>query len=91
MSENYSNRRSVDAASDDGLTIGLIDMVITAATLLNQRIPDHWGESKLPKVVKEALTDLYRHPEVKKLVERYDEKTMDIIHRAAELLEADSK
>ncbi len=84
----------IDAKSRDGITIGLIDAIITLAHTLNERLAlegkrlendpndDHAWHSM---AVQHALLDLAGNKALRQLLWPRDEKAMEIIHAAAEL------
>lgn len=90
---------TIEAASRDGITIGLIDSIITIATVLRERLnaesrrlkrssDEHAWHSQ---PVQDALHDLAANPTVRGLLWPRDDNAMEIIHRAAESVEAKSQ
>jgi hypothetical protein len=84
----------IDATSRDGITIGLVDSIITLAIILSQRLkaearrlkrdPDEWAWHSQP--VQDALTDLAGNKVVRQLLFPRDIPAIEIITRAAALL-----
>jgi hypothetical protein len=84
----------IDAASRDGITIGLVDSIITLANVLSLRLkaearrlkrdPDEWAWHS--QSVQDALCDLAGNETVRQLLFPRDDRAMDIISRAAALL-----
>ena len=84
----------IDAASRDGVTIGLIDAMIAIAIALNLRLKsetrrlkrsdDEWAWHS--KAVQDALSDLAHNVAVRNLLFPRDDEAMDIIQRAAAVL-----
>ena len=88
---------SIEAHSRDGITIGLVDAIITLANTLNERLAaeakrlksdpsdDHAWHSE---PVRKALLDLAGNKALKRLLFPRDEKVMKILRDAAALHEA---
>lgn len=86
--------RVVQANSEVGLTVSLIDSILVQAKLLAARMREHHsdivigrnGDRQQP--VREALRELNDCNDFKGLIEFGDREAMQIIRRGAELLEA---
>lgn len=82
-----------DAASRDGITIGLIDAMITLAHTLNDRLAREGKRMKRrsdwewhSEAVQSALSDLGYNSAILRLIRPGDEESMDLIRRAAALI-----
>lgn len=85
----------IEAKSRDGITIGLIDAILTLTHTLNERLAkevkrlgkdpddDHAWHSK---EVQDALLDLAGNKALRQLLWPRDEAAMKIIHDSADLL-----
>jgi len=86
--------QTIECTSTDGITIGLIDAIITLAVVLNERLEKQAKRMKrspdeyewFSEDVRNALCDLAGNPAVKRLLFPRDEKAMAIIHEAARSL-----
>jgi len=82
--------KKIECNSEIGITIGLIDAIITTARVLRTRmdfnamICGENGDEHQP--VREALKDLAGCTEVRELIGLHDAEAMRIIHDAAELM-----
>jgi hypothetical protein len=84
---------TIDVATRDGITIGLIDGMITIANALNERLMREGRRMKrrsdwkwFSDDVQAALADLAHNKAILQLIRPDDETAMDILHRAAELI-----
>lgn len=82
--------KRIECKSDIGITIGLIDGIISIAQVLAPRLNidamrlGEKGDEYQP--VREALTDLCCCVPLKDMLDKWDGQAMELIHRAAELL-----
>lgn len=96
MLGSESTTMPIECRSRDGITIGLIDSLITIAVVLDHRLKserrrfrrsaDEWAYHS--QAVQDALHDLADNPTVRGLLWPHDDKAMAIIHSAAQLLGA---
>jgi hypothetical protein len=79
----------IECKSRDGITIGLIDALITTAAVLHQRLlQDHRRGRKNSQPVIDALDDLRLNKNFRELVFPGGDEAMRIIDRAAEAIRA---
>lgn len=86
----------IECSSHDGITIGLIDAMITLANTLNERLEREARRMKrrnnpiewewFSDDVQAALTDLAGNKAVQNLLHPYDENAMRIIREGARLI-----
>lgn len=98
--DGYSVKSEVgECKSWDGITIGLIDAIITIANVLNPRLQAEARKMKklgekdtdlewlwFSQEVQDAMSDLLLNESVQQLLYPRDEKMMDIIYKSAETL-----
>lgn len=89
--------RSIDAAARDGITIGMIDAIISIANALDERLraeakrlrkdpdDDHAWHSE---AVRNAMADLAANKALRHIMWPRDERTMRILRAAADLHQA---
>ena len=87
--------KPLDAKSPDGITIGLIDAMLTLAHTLNERLaseliernrdPAEDDHAYYSMPVQRALRDLAGNPAIRRLLWPRDDATMKILHDAAKL------
>lgn len=88
------HREPIECSSEMGVTIGLIDSIITTARVLGQRLDydalicGEDGDEHQP--IREALTDLATCAELRRLIGKHDAGAMKVIHDAAALLKVPS-
>jgi hypothetical protein len=84
--------RVIESESWNGITIGLIDAILSVAKMLNERIAAETKRLKLTdeewlsEEVQEALADLRHSADIKMLIAPENEKAMAIIREAAALI-----
>jgi hypothetical protein len=85
-----TNMPLIECKSDVGITVGLIDSIITVARVLNARLDydalicGSTGDRMQP--VRDALRDLQDCSEFKRMIQFGDRDAMRVIHDAADLL-----
>lgn len=83
--------KTIECKSEIGVTVGLIDTIITSARVLRDRIDvdalicGQTGDEHQP--VRDALRDLQDSDDFKRLITYGDRDAMAVIHQAAALLE----
>jgi hypothetical protein len=94
MMKELIEAATAECASPDGITIGLVDALITVARILHNRLQSEATKLKesdeefawfSPEVL-EALADLRSNEAIRALMYPRDEVAMKLIHEAAELL-----
>ncbi len=81
----------IECKSEMGITIGLIESILTAANLLGQRldyetlISGERGDEHQP--IRDAIADLCACEPLRRMLNDADARAMSVIHHAAKLFE----
>jgi hypothetical protein len=86
---------TIECTSRDGITIGLVDAMLSLARALNERLAAEAKRMKRSKIewewfsdeVQSALADLRHSQDMLNLFQPNDEVAMELIRRAAALIE----
>jgi hypothetical protein len=90
--------KPIECTSPDGITIGLVDSLITISIVLDRRLrtelarlnkqrPDEDGHAYHSQAVQDAMADLAGNQAVRRLLWPRDDAVMAVLHEAANLLE----
>jgi hypothetical protein len=84
-------KKLIECSSPEGITIGAIEAIITLANIVDQRLP--WNDMMIGEggdefqPIRDALTDLCSNGSLRKILDGWDNRAHELIHRAAKMLE----
>lgn len=65
-------KRTIDCRSEEGITIGLIDAIISICRILRPRLEKYPGNEAGPQGIEEALRDLATDEDFRYIIRQYE-------------------